>query len=217
MGLWLYFAAAATAYLVGSLNPAIMISRAAYRSDVRSHGSRNPGFTNFHRVFGSDRSWAVFLIDFSKSALLCALFGWLFGRTVGMYHLGAAFTSLFTLLGHAYPVWHEFRGGKGVSVMFAAIWFVEYRAGLVILVVFLILMAATRYMSLSVLCAAATAPVTILIVGSEHVAVPIIITACVLFMIWRHRENINRLLHGTESRFSFHPKSAEPGKDPKKE
>ena len=204
MGAFLYVLAAVAAYLVGSVNPAIILSRSLYRTDVRGHGSRNPGFTNFQRVFGNDHAWGVFLFDFAKSAVLCLVFCPLFRNTLGLYHLGAAYTSLFTLLGHAFPLWHGFQGGKGVSVMFAAVWFIDWRAGVVVALVFLALMLTTRYMSLSVLCAAATAPITLLAVGTEHPAVWILTAVSVLFMVWRHRENLQRLASGTESKFSLH-------------
>lgn len=213
MTFWIYPVAAAAGYLVGSVNPAIIISRAVYRTDVRRFGSHNPGFTNFLRVFGNEHAWTVFLLDFLKSALMCLLFGWVFRRTVGLPHLGAAFTGMFTLLGHAYPVWYHFQGGKGVSVLFGAIWFVDWRADTIVLLLFLIVIALTRYMSLSVMIAAISAPITMAIRGAEHPAVVPITAACVLFMIWRHRENIVRLLHGTESKFSFRPRKQSPPPD----
>ena len=203
MKAYLFLLAAVTAYLVGSVNPAIILSRSIYRADVRRFGSRNPGFTNFHRVFGLGHAWSVFLLDFAKSAILCLVFCPLFRNAFGLYHFGAAYTSLFTLLGHAYPLWHGFEGGKGVSVMFAAVWFIDWRAGVIVLIVFLALMFATRYMSLSVLCAAATAPVTLAVAGTQHAAVWILTTVSVLFMFWRHRENLRRLRQGTESKFTF--------------
>ena len=203
MKIAIFFIAAVTAYLVGSVNPAIILSQAVYRVDVRLFGSHNPGFTNFKRIFGNDHAWTVFLIDSLKSAVMCALFGWAFLHFWGMYHFGAAFTSFFTLLGHAFPIWYNFQGGKGVAVMYAAIWFIEWRAGVVITVVFLALMILTRYMSLSVIIAALTAPFTMLIVGTEHPAVWYITTVSILFMVLRHWENIKRLIHGTESKFSL--------------
>ena len=213
MKLLLLLSAAAAAYLVGGINPAILLSRGVYRADVRRFGSRNPGFTNFHRVFGGGHAWSVFLLDFGKSALLCLVFCPLFRRVFGLYHLGAAYTSMFALLGHAFPLWHGFEGGKGVSVMFAAVWFIDWRAGVVVLIVFLALMAATRYMSLSVLCGAATAPAAMAVAGTEHPAVWILTTASVLFMFWRHRENLRRLRQGTESKFSFR-RSGDPPSEP---
>lgn len=200
---WIFPVAAITAYLIGSINPAIIISRGLYRMDVRGFGSHNPGFTNFKRVFGNQHAWLVFLLDFLKSAILCLLFGFLFKKFNGLFHLGAAFTGFFTMLGHSFPIWYSFQGGKGVAVMFAAIWFVDWRSALIVVAIFLVLMITTRYMSLSVLCAALSAPITLAIFGVESPAVLVIISLCVLFMIWRHKDNIKRLCKGTESKFSL--------------
>lgn len=203
MKILIFFIAAAGGYLIGGVNPAIIISRAMYRVDVRRFGSHNPGFTNFMRIFGNKHAYTVFIIDFLKSALAAALFAWAFLRLWDSWQLGAAYTSIFTLLGHAYPVWYNFMGGKGVSVLFASFWIVDWRAAVVMLVIFLIVIAVTRYMSLSVMIASVFGPITLAAAGTEHPAVLPIMAACVLFLIWRHRENIGRLRHGTESKFSL--------------
>lgn len=202
----IYIAAAVIAYLIGGINPAIIISQEVYQSDVRSFGSHNPGFTNFKRIFGNHHAWTVFLVDVFKSALMCAIFGWLFEKYMGMFQLGAAYTSMFTLLGHAYPIWHGFRGGKGVSVMFAAFWFIDWRGAVAAVVVFLIVMLATRYMSLSVMCAGVGMAAALFVLGVSHPAVLVIVVLCVIFVIARHRENIKRLAAGTESKFSLKSK-----------
>ena len=199
----LYLIAALAAYLVGGVNPAIILSNRLYHIDIRQLGSRNPGFTNFRRFMGSHSALYVLLFDMGKSALLCALFGWLFRRSVGLYHLGAAYVMLFAMLGHAYPVWYGFHGGKSVAVFAGAIWFIDWRAGLIAFVILAALLWAFRYMSLAVLCAAASCPVTLAIAGVEHPAVLALVISGVLLMIWRHRENIKRLCQGTEARFSW--------------
>lgn len=201
--LWLYVLSAIVSYLIGSINPAIILSNHLYRQDVRQMGSRNAGFTNFLRSFGHQYAWTVFFYDALKSTLTCAVFGGLFQHFLGLYHLGAAFSALFTMLGHVYPVWHNFQGGKGAAVMAAAIWFIDWRAATVVFVVFLPMIFLTRYMSLSVLCAAVTAPVTMLILGVENPWIIVLTALCVLFMIWKHRKNIQRLISGTESRFTL--------------
>ncbi len=197
---WLYVLAAVVSYLVGSINPAIILSNRFYQRDVRQAGSHNAGFTNFLRNFGFKHAWTVFFYDALKSTLICAAFGALFRHFLGLYHLGAAFSAVFTTLGHAYPVWYRFHGGKGAAVMGAAIWFIDWRAATVVFAILLPMIFVTRYMSLSVLCAAASAPVTMLIFGVENPWVIILTVLCVLFLIWRHRENIQRLFRGTESR-----------------
>lgn len=196
-----------TAYLVGGINPAIILSNHLYHRDVRQMGSHNAGFTNFLRNFGQQHAWTVFFFDALKASLLCLLFGWLFSRLMGLFHLGAAFTALFTMLGHCYPVWYSFRGGKGVAVMGAAIWFIDWRAAIIVFLIFLPMIFLTRYMSLSVLCAAASAPISLAVMGTENIWVLILTAACVAFMFLRHRENIGRLIKGRESKFSLHRRS----------
>lgn len=198
--LWLYILAAVVSYLIGSINPAIILSTRLYRRDVRQTGSHNAGFTNFLRSFGHQHAWTVFAFDALKSVLMCAVFGWLFHRFLGLYHLGAAFAALFTALGHCYPVWYRFQGGKGAAVMAAAICLIDWRAAVIVFAIFLPMVFLTRYMSLSVLCAAALAPVTMLIFDVENPWVLVLTALCVLLMFWRHRENIQRLFRGTESR-----------------
>lgn len=210
MSIWLYVIAAVAAYCIGSISPSIIMSHTIYRTDVRKYGSHNAGFTNFNRAFGAKHSWMVFALDFLKSALVCAVFGWLFVRNGGMFQIGSAFSGLFVLIGHALPVWHHFMGGKGVSVIFAAGMITDWRATLIAFGIFLILISTTRYMSLATIIGTASEPFLFLIFGYEHPAVLILIIVMVLFVVWRHRENISRLIHGTESKFSFRSSSKPP-------
>ena len=192
---------AVSSYLLGSFNPAIELSRLIYHQDLRTLGSKNPGFTNFKRVFGNKWAWAVFCLDFAKSAVLCLIFCNLFENVLGYYNLGAAFTGFFVMIGHMYPVWYGFRGGKGVLVCAAALWFIDWRSALIALAVLVILLAVTRFMSLSVMVALATCPVTFAMFGVEHWGILALVTAEVAMIVWRHRGNIRRLAAGTESRF----------------
>lgn len=100
-------------YLVGAANPAIILSTTIYRKDIRGLGSGNPGFTNFMRVFGKKWAWLVLTLDCSKAIVLCTVFGLLFRSNVGSFQLGAAIAGLFAVLGHCFPVWYGFEGGKG--------------------------------------------------------------------------------------------------------
>lgn len=199
----LYLSAAAAAYLIGSLNPAIAFSEHIYHRDIRICGSGNPGFTNFRRTFGSRYAWWVLVLDLGKAAAVTAVFAWLFERFAGERALGAAFTGLFVLLGHICPVWHGFRGGKGFLAYLAVIWFVNWHAGLIALAVMLLLLALTKYMSLSTVTAMLSCPVTLL-VRHEDWKVVLLCAASVLIIALRHRENFRRLRQGTENRFSLH-------------
>lgn len=196
----LYMAAAIAAYLVAGWNPAITFSKAIYKKDIRSCGSGNPGFTNFRRSFGNRWAWHVLVLDLLKAAVVVAIFAGLFGKHLGAYQFGAAYTGLFCMLGHAYPVWYRFKGGKGFLVSMSIIWFIDWRAGLIALTVMLILLLTTKYMSLSTVAAMLTCPV-VLVITKAPMEATLIYAACVVFMAVRHKENFRRLRNGTESRF----------------
>lgn len=203
---------AACAYLLGGVNPAIILSKAVYHEDIRDKGSGNPGFTNFKRVYGGRVAWLVFALDIGKGVVLCLVFCPLFRAALGgalgdagAWQAGAAYTGLFAMLGHCFPLWYGFKGGKGFLVGAATIWFIDWRAGLIALAVMMIVLAATRYMSLSVMLAALTCPVTLLATGADPRAV-VFCTLGVILMIARHHANIGRLAHGTESKFSLSDK-----------
>ena len=198
-------AAALAAYLLAGINPAIILSRRLFHADIRHFGSRNPGFTNFLRHFG-DAAWVIFVVDIAKGFLLSFLTGLLYRRFFGLFHLGAACACLAAMLGHAYPVWYGFRGGKSVAVFAGAIWCVDWRVGLVAAAVLFTMLAVKRYMSLAVLCASGVTPFALLFWGMEHPGVWILNFLSVALLFWRHRDNIRRLRQGTENRFSLRPK-----------
>lgn len=200
----LYLSAAVAAYLVGSINPAIILSKKLYKTDIRQEGSHNAGFTNFRRVLGSHSAWQVLFWDLAKAAAVCALFAWLFKRYLGLYHLGAAYTLFFSILGHAFPVWYGFRGGKGVAVFAGGIWFIDWRVGVIGVSIVAILLFTLKYMSLATICGAVSCPISLALFGVENAGVLVFTALSALFIVWRHRENIQRLCKGTESKFSLH-------------
>ena len=204
----LFFLAGIASYLLGGVNPAIVLSRLIYHQDIRTLGSKNPGFTNFKRVFGNRYAWFVFALDLLKSVILCLAFCPLFRRAGIVYEVGAAYVGLCAMVGHAFPVWYGFRGGKGFSVGAAAIWFVDWRVGLIALGLWGALLFATKYMSLSVILAALACPAALLCLGAEPAAVWLCAVASAL-MIARHHENIRRLLAGSESQFHLLRKKEE--------
>ena len=197
----LFVAAGVTAYLISGLNPAIILSKIIYHEDIREKGSGNPGFTNFKRVFGSRYAWYVFVLDILKSVLPCLLFAWLFGHFYGMWQIGAAYTGLMSMLGHVFPVWYGFKGGKGFLVLVGAVYVIDWRAGLIATGIFLLLLFTVKYMSLSSICFAIAAPIAYAIFGPDHWSALVMLIICSLILIIRHHENIGRLLHGTESKF----------------
>ncbi|MDY3863692.1 MAG: glycerol-3-phosphate 1-O-acyltransferase PlsY [Eubacteriales bacterium] len=198
-----FFLAAVVPYLVAGVNPSILLSKLVYRQDIRTVGSKNPGFTNFKRMYGWKLGWLVFAFDLCKGILACVLAGLLFRHTWGSFQLGAAYGALFAMLGHAYPVWYGFRGGKTVTVWLSSIWFIDWRAGLIAVGVFLLILFTIKFMSLSSMSAGIAFLIALGFIGTSHPAVLPLCAAAVLLLIWRHKTNIERLLTGTESRFSL--------------
>lgn len=200
MRIFLFIAAALAGYLLASLNPAIILSRAIYHKDIRECGSGNPGFTNFKRTFGGKWAWWVLLFDLMKAAAVVALFAWLLAGQGVDRQLGAVYTGFFCMLGHAYPPLYGFRGGKGFLVCLSTFLLTDWRVGLIATGVMCLLLLTTKYMSLSTVTAILCSPVLMIPFGAS---LPVILfsAACAIFMAVRHRENIRRLLSGQESRF----------------
>ena len=198
---FLYIAAAVTAYLVAGWNPAITFSKAVYRKDIRTLGSGNPGFTNFKRNFGN-LAWLILVLDLSKGAAVVALFAVLFGREAGLYELGAVYTGLFAVLGHSFPVWYGFKGGKGFLVGLSTLWVADWRVGGIATLIMIVLLLTTKYMSLSTVTALVSAILLFALFGAEAEVI-IIWAVTALFVLWRHRVNFRRLFAGKESKFSI--------------
>lgn len=197
-----YIISAVFAYFVSGLNPAIIMSKAIYKKDIRTCGSGNPGFTNFKRVFGNKYAWFVFVLDILKGAVISVVAGLLFLAYVGSWALGVAYAGLFAMLGHAFPIYYGFKGGKGFLVCLSTVWFIDWRAGAIATAVLVIMLPLTKYMSLSTMSALVAGAVAVAAFGGG-LAVSIMYAVCVLFVIARHKQNIVRLVQGTESKFSF--------------
>jgi glycerol-3-phosphate acyltransferase PlsY len=194
---------AAFAYLVGGVNWSIILSNRIYGQDIRTLGSHNAGFTNFKRVFGSRHAWTVFALDILKSVVPCVLVGLVFRHVFGMFHLGAAFAAFFVILGHCFPVWYQFKGGKGFLAMASMVWFISFKAGLAGLAVFALVFFTLHYMSLSSVTASLTLPLSLLIFGCETPLMVPLGLACALLITLRHKQNLVRLVKGTEPKFSL--------------
>lgn len=199
--MWILWASAAVvAYIVSSWNPAITLSKAIYHKDIRTCGSGNPGFTNFKRTFGNKWAWWVMALDMCKAGVVVLLFAMLFKFFGVDFQTGAAFTGVFALLGHAYPVWYEWKGGKGFLVTISVVFVMDWRVGLATFALMTVLLLITDYMSLSTVTALLVSVALLIFVKAEPVAI-ILVAAMVLFVVVRHKENFKRLLAGTEKHF----------------
>jgi glycerol-3-phosphate acyltransferase PlsY len=184
--------AVVAAYLLGSVSFAIVVSRAMRLPDPRSYGSKNPGATNVLRT-GRKAAAVLTLAGDALKGLVAVLVAARYAPEVAPYAGLAAF------LGHLFPLWHRFQGGKGVATAAGVLFALDWRLGLGTVATWLIIAAFLRYSSLAALVAAAFAPFFAALLFGLGASF-----ACVLAMsallVWRHRENIGRLLAGTESR-----------------
>ena len=189
-------------YLLGGINGAILLSKLVEKDDVRRHGSGNAGFTNFFRNYGKRTSLLVILIDAAKAAVSCLLGGWLLGK-YGLRTEGRLLGGLAATLGHDFPAFLGFRGGKGIVCGFAAALVTDWRVGLILLAVFALVYFLTHYVSLaSVLCALGFfASFWLFYPGRPFV---LILSGCLSALaIFLHRENIGRLVRGQERKTYF--------------
>lgn len=206
--MWIFIAITVIAgYLLGNLNGAICVSR-LQGDDVRSHGSGNAGLTNFIRSYGAGKSLLVIVIDAGKAVVACLLGGLLLKGHMG-YQAGAALGGAAVMLGHVFPVFLGFRGGKGIlSGLFIAL-SVDWRIALLILAVFALAYLTTWYVSLGSVLAAITFGIGFAVLHHNN----LIVMICGIFMgalaTFMHRQNIVRLLKGEERKTNLFKKDKE--------
>ena len=198
----LYILAAVCGYLVAGLNPAIALSKAIYKKDIRGCGSGNPGFTNFKRTFGNKWAWWVLVLDLSKAAIVVGLFAWLLSCQGVDFQFAAAYTGIFCMLGHAFPIQFKFKGGKGFLVCLSTMYIIDWRVGLIATGMMIVLLLITKYMSLSTTFAMLLCPILLILFGASA---PVILMATfsAVFMAVRHKENFARLIQGKETKFAL--------------
>jgi len=186
------------AYLIGSISFAVLVSRAMGLSDPRSYGSGNPGATNVLRSGNKLAAILTLAGDAAKGAV-AVLLAQAFAASFGFTGLVITCAGLAAFIGHLYPVFHRFQGGKGVATAAGVLLALSPSLGLCTLGTWLLVAAITRYSSLAALLAAVCAPFFAWwLSGPDAVIVPIAIMSGLL--IWRHRQNIAKLAAGTESR-----------------
>ncbi|MFD0667040.1 glycerol-3-phosphate 1-O-acyltransferase PlsY [Ramlibacter sp. MAHUQ-53] len=202
--------AAAGAYLLGSLAFAVIVSRLMGLSDPRTFGSGNPGATNVLRSGSKAAALVTLLLDACKG-LVPVLLVRAYGGPLGLGEGTVAMVALAAFLGHLYPVFFRFRGGKGVATFIGAVFGIHPLLGLATGATWLIIAYFFRYSSLASLVSAVFAPAYFLL--GDRIAwqaeAPVVMALAVMAMLlaWRHRENIARLVAGTESRLGSKKKA----------
>ncbi|MBE6654652.1 MAG: glycerol-3-phosphate 1-O-acyltransferase PlsY [Ruminococcaceae bacterium] len=186
-------------YLLGSLNFGVMISNKKYGDDVRTHGSGNAGATNMLRTYGKKAAALTLLGDALKAVV---------ATCIGLFLMPgdefAYVAALFCMIGHAFPVFFKFKGGKGVVVAAASMLVLNPLVCILCILIFVIIVAFTRYVSLGSIIAAFLFPLMNYRLPVYFPSFPIKTIFCILmglFIIFLHRKNIVRLFNGTENKF----------------
>ncbi len=183
------------AYVVGSLNCAILISKVMHLPDPRQEGSGNPGATNMLRMHGKQVALLVLAGDILKGFIPVLL-----AKLVGVTDFGLACVALAAVVGHMFPVFFKFAGGKGAATAFGVLLALSFWVTLLVAIVWAVVVFVTRYVSLAVLIAMVLAAVLILFV---HTSYFLPVAVAVTLIIWRHHDNIERLKTGMEDKVEW--------------
>ncbi len=208
-----YIIVAIVAYLIGSISFSIIISKKMAGFDVREKGSGNAGATNMLRSVGK-KAAALTLLGDALKGVVAILFAIIVGAIVKDLDksLLVQIAGIFVVIGHTFPVFFGFKGGKGVATSLGVLLMTNWKIGLICLIFALVLMALTKTVSMGSVGAAILYPILVLFIntnftvseGSGYLIYSIILAAIVIF---NHRENIKRILNGTENKLSFKKKN----------
>ncbi len=188
------------AYLLGSINSSILVGKLFGVTDIRQHGSGNAGTTNTLRTIGAKAAALVFVGDILKgvvAVLLARLIAFLLQVDNSIAVLAAAF---LVVLGHNYPLYFGFKGGKGIATSAAVILMIDPLIGICVFVFAILVMLITRYVSVGSIAAAVAFPTAVAIWHHDNIPYLVFAIAIGLLAILRHKENIKRLIKGTESK-----------------
>ena len=208
----------AISYLLGSINSAIIISRVMYHDDVRTHGSGNAGMTNMLRTYGKNAALLTLLGDLLKTAVAIFIAGVLFGFNYYQgLSMGLGFTyvaALFAVIGHVFPIYYKFRGGKGVLSTATALLILSPFVFLILFALFAAIVGASKYVSLGSVSAVVLLPVLIrgqfAIYGAPmSILTSLSLVIIAVLIVWCHRGNLQRISNRTENKLSFGKKKTE--------
>jgi glycerol-3-phosphate acyltransferase PlsY len=183
-------------YFCGSLSSAVIICKLMHLPDPRTVGSKNPGATNMLRIGGKCSALLVLVADMLKGLLPV-----LVARIFGLHGFDLGLVALGSFLGHLYPIFFGFRGGKGVATFFGAIFALSLWGGVAIVVTWLLMALIFRYSSLAALVAAIVSPIYLAIFTEFGYLIPVLFM--MLLIVWKHRTNISRLRIGAEEKIKF--------------
>lgn len=200
-------------YLLGSINPAIIFSRLFFHDDVRAHGSGNAGTTNILRTYGKKMAILTFSCDFLKAALSVIIGSFIFNKTIG-----GAIAGLFVIIGHMFPLYYKFKGGKGVACAVAVVLILEPLTFACLFLIYAIIIIGTKYVSLASCMSIGLYPIIVSAFetiyknafGHNLGLIPATAVVMAVLVIYMHRANLKRLYEGKESKLSFGKKKEKP-------
>ncbi|MBE6591193.1 MAG: glycerol-3-phosphate 1-O-acyltransferase PlsY [Ruminococcaceae bacterium] len=193
-----YTISSIVSYLLGSVNTAIIVSRGLYKKDIRSYGSKNAGMTNMFRVFGKKAGILTLLGDVLKALIAVLISSLIVGRAFGGAHLGG----FFCIFGHVFPLYYNFKGGKGVLVAAVTVLIIDPVVFLLLALVWGLMLWVTKIVSVASITAAAMYPLISIKFTSANsfFTTALFAVAIAAFIIVMHKDNILRLKNGTEKR-----------------
>ena len=199
-------------YLLGSINTSIVLSKILYHDDIRNHGSGNAGATNALRTYG--RKFGIMTL---AGDILKAIIAGIFGSALLWGHLGGAIAGLFVMIGHIFPIYYKFKGGKGVACAMSIMFILEPVTFVIVMLFYITIVLGTKYVSLASCMSVALFPVIataieklyVAFTGEKLGAVPVVGVIMAAMVIFMHRANIKRLLDGKENKVSFKKKQPE--------
>jgi acyl phosphate:glycerol-3-phosphate acyltransferase len=193
------------AYLIGSVSNAVWVSKKIFHIDIREYGSGNAGATNTFRILGSTAGTFVMVMDMLKGIIAVKL-----AFFIPYYSMPEHFTQLINfqiglglaaVVGHIFPIWAEFRGGKGIATLFGMVLAIQPVVALCCVAVFLLMLFLTRYVSLSSIIASVAFPILILFIFHAHeLYYKLFAISIALMVVLTHQKNISRLLNGNENK-----------------
>ncbi|NLY43888.1 MAG: glycerol-3-phosphate 1-O-acyltransferase PlsY [Clostridiaceae bacterium] len=180
------------AYLLGSVNSSIIISKLWANTDIRKHGSGNAGATNTLRTLGKTAAAVVVIGDVLKG-VVSVIIGWYLAGEIGGLAAGIA-----SVLGHNYPLYFGFKGGKGILTSAGVVMMIHWKIGVLLVVIVLLIIAITRYVSLGSVIGAFLYPLFVYFMYNNKIEYMIFSLCLAALAVYRHKGNIKRLLNGTE-------------------
>lgn len=199
------------AYLIGSIPTAVWVSKAHFGTDIREYGSGNAGATNTFRVLGKKAGIFVMLCDMMKGfiAVKLAYFSSYIPQSESFVNL-QVMLGLVAVVGHIFPIYVGFRGGKGIATLFGMILAIQYQVAFSLIGVFALMLFLTRYVSLSSITASIAFPILIIFIYNEpEIAYKVFAISTAVLVVLTHHKNIERLIGGNESKIKFNKKNSQ--------